>query len=67
MATIFNNYYNTITDKLNVPQWNKDFVTNYSDEVNNAIEKYSLHPSVIINKNDIANDDTFVIQNISSH
>ena len=67
LATIFNNYYNTITDKLNVPKWNKDFVTNDSDEVNNAIEKYSLHPSVIAIKNNITNDDTFVFQNINSH
>ena len=67
LATINNSYYNTVTEKLNIHKWNENFVANHSDKVNIAIEKYSSHPSIITIKNKIANGDSFVFREISSH
>ena len=44
IAETFNEHYNTVTDRLDVPRWNND--ENTSD-INSAIDKYSNHPSIL--------------------
>ena len=46
IADIFNNYFNRITDNLNIPCI-PSIVTLQSDPVHAAIERYASHPSII--------------------
>ena len=67
LATIFNHYYNTITKDLDVPQWNKNYLSNNTDPVQNAIDKYSSHPSILMIRDKFKTKDNFNFREISSH
>ena len=46
IAVIFNEHYNTVIDRLDVPHWNTNNAETL-DGVNSAINKFSGHPSII--------------------
>ena len=56
IATIFNTYFNKITETLEIPQWESIYEPVLSDPVINAINKYANHPSIelIRQKNQVA-------------
>ena len=64
IATLFNNYFNNITSKLAIKNWDK--LGRSEDPILNAIEKYSEHSSIIKIKSIFQTGDTFVFENISS-
>ena len=64
IATIFNNYFNNITSKLAIKNWDK--LGRSEDPILNAIEKYSEHSSIIKIKSIFQTGDTFAFENISS-
>ena len=53
LAEIFNKFYNSITDRIDIPSWNQGFVTNQTG-VRAAIEKYENHPSILKIKENIS-------------
>ena len=46
IATIFNNYFNRITDSLNIPIWYHDNLP-YDDSMVSIINKFKSHPSIL--------------------
>ena len=46
IATVFNTYFNSITDTLEIPQWNANVSIVSLDLIDQAIEKFALHPSI---------------------
>ena len=51
LATTMNDYFSTITQKLNITQWPKpiidDCVNDNTDSVTTAIKRYANHPSIM--------------------
>ena len=46
IAETFNEHYHTVTERLDVPQWD-DVTDEISNDVNSAITKFSNHPSIV--------------------
>ena len=46
IATYFNNYFNDITEGLNIKKWSISDKL-FDDSLVNAIRKYENHPSII--------------------
>ena len=67
LAVIFNQYFNTITNGLNISKWNENFTNCSADSTTCAIEKYADHPSVRMIKDKFCIDEPFEFKKISSH
>ena len=46
IATIFNTYFNRITETLDIPSWNNSFIPKHNGKVKDAIGKFEEHPSI---------------------
>ena len=57
LAEIFNEFYNSITDRIDIPSWNQEFVTNETG-VKAAILKYENHPSILKIKENTSVDES---------
>ena len=66
IATVFNEFFNTITDNLNIPMWNINFPIVSADPVECAIAKFRDHPSIITIKRNNQAANPFEIREISS-
>ena len=65
VATTFNEYFNRITETLDIPAWGSTFVPKTDDPVRNAIAKYSNHPSICKIKGDFPCDEGFELQQVT--
>ena len=65
IATVFNKHFNSITDALDIPQWTSKFLTVSSDPVEQAIEKFALHPSISKIKSNCPRDNPFEFQDVT--
>ena len=65
IATLFNNYFNKITESLKIPQWKSNYEPVSNEPILNAIHKYASHPSVqlIRQKNQV--EDLFEFKTIT--
>ena len=65
LSTIFNSYFNSITDSLKIPEI-PGLIAITDDPVSNAISKFAQHPSINTIKNSCRNDGTeFELSKIS--
>ena len=67
LSTIFNKYFNTITNGLNIFKWNDKFNSSSVEATAIAIEKYADHPSILMIKERFQIDKTFEFKEISTH
>ena len=66
IATIFNNYFNRITDNLNIPIWYHDNLP-YDDSMVSIINKFKSHPSILNIKTKLRNSTTFNFTHVSEN
>ena len=67
LSTIFNKYFNTITNGLNISKWNEEFSSSSVEATEIAIEKYADHPSILMIKEKFKIDKPFEFKEISTH
>ena len=66
LSIIFNKYFNTITNGLNIFKWNDKFNSSSVEATAIAIEKYADHPSILMIKERFQIDKTFEFKEIST-
>ena len=66
LSSVFNTYFNTITNTLSIPKWNAEFNCHSIDPIAIAIEKHSSHPSILKIKEKFHTDTCFSFTEISS-
>ena len=65
IATTFNNYFNKITESLEIPTWNSPFTSKHNDPIINIINKYANHPSISTIKSKIKINTKFEFEQTS--
>ena len=55
IADIFNHYFNTITDSLNIPKWTNGHKLNGNENLENIVDYFSEHPSILAIKQKFPN------------
>ena len=67
IAEIFNEYFSNIVKDLNIPELaNKGTDSDITDSVQNAINKYETHASIIKIKNNLSNNLSFSFHEVTS-
>ena len=66
-ATLFNNYFTTITHNLNIPKWNEDLVSTSADAIESAVVQYANHPSILTIKERFHNNECFDFKEARTH
>ena len=57
IANTFNKYFSTITDTLDIQEWNSNYQGDPSKPITNIIFKYKEHPSVVAIQNENINSN----------
>ena len=65
VAKIFNEYFNSITDSLNIPEIPSSQISDFTDPVSLAVARYFSHPSISKIKSMVSSAETFKLEPIT--